>query len=60
MKRFVIRVPDWRMPLIGVGSLLLAYVIVAETALSYLVAVALVALVVRGEWNRRRKTSGRT
>lgn len=59
MKRFVTQAPDWRMLLIAVGSLLLACIIVAETALSYLVAAGLAALVARGEWIRRRKTSGR-
>lgn len=47
------------MLLIGIASLLLACIIAAETALSYLVAAGLMALVVRGEWIRRRKTSGR-
>lgn len=59
MKRFVIHAPDWRMFLIGVGSLLLACIISAETTASYLVAAGLAALVVRGEWIHRRKTSGR-
>jgi hypothetical protein len=59
MKRFVTRTPDWRMLLIGIASLPLACIIAAETALSYLVAAGLAALVVRGEWIRRRKTSGR-
>jgi hypothetical protein len=59
MKRFVIRAPNWRMLLIGVGGLLLACTIAAETAVSYLAAAGVAALVVRGEWIRRRKTSGR-
>ena len=48
------------MLLIGVGSLFLACIIVAGTALSYLAAAGLAALAVRGEWVRRRKMSDRT
>jgi len=55
MKPFV-RLPQYGLGvLIGLGSLLLVGVIKAETAVSYLAVATLSALLVRGEWIRRRR-----
>jgi hypothetical protein len=60
MKCFVRFQASWQMMLLGVGSLLIACIITAETTTSYLVAAGLAALVVRGEWIRRRRERDET
>ncbi len=60
MKCFVRLRANWQMMLLGLGGLTIACIIAAETTTSYLVAAGLAALVVRGEWIRRRREKDET
>jgi hypothetical protein len=55
MKRIVRSTEKWQGVLIGFGSLLLIGIVQQETAVSYLVVAGVAALLIRDDWNHRRK-----